>query len=679
MVYLITSNTQSTGLNVPDTTGINNPSSFVNMLSQTFEIEKDSEVAVESIKITRNGNLQLSSANNKFGIYIGENPVGVGGNQEGLAFRTGFCVPTKITGGTITKSPTDMAYNIREGLLQGLGQHPNFVPIDTDYPKVELKNGSNEFQGFKYTFTQNKESEKTHIPATAGDGWVASDGLNLNAIVSASGSHEVKLLKKDPEELVGHLSVIGQKFPLNLANGSVVFCFNSSLNGSAGDLWEVGLTRATFNNHQVEDGLAGPPEHFKDTYTGFNYFDYSVRPNFVNGSFEIFCSGATLQESEGEKSEFFKHKVKGLPNVSLTEHKGTDKAFNRVKIIAKNEGLIFQLLSFNGSITTLLDTTSGITDRDKTVKPIGISNFYLYPKVNILDTPSASRCMVIDGYDGLDIPTYRFSKHNSNASFQYGGRFRGEALEPAILGFKCDGELTYQDYYATALWTGKSGILETYETRYPFNFFFDSLNAYTPKGLNGCATTHSQVLDRDIILVSAGDEGMNGALALGSRDTGEDDLTTITAVQFQSRFHTFWTNRYGAQNMLGFENVPVQSIKFTNGTIPQSKESKTAPKMISNKSLFVRLPDLPIESFNSGKGSVSKILYHMPRFDNTGNEVGGLYYQPNERLYIPLGNTDKIRLNNIKVELCNIDETNDKTDLIGQTIVCFDFRPRRRQ
>ncbi len=107
-------------------------------------------------------------------------------------------------------------------------------------------------------------------------------------------------------------------------------------------------------------------------------------------------------------------------------------------------------------------------------------------------------------------------------------------------------------------------------------------------------------------------------------------------------------------------------------------ESKTTPKMISSKSLFIRLPDLPINSFNTGKGSVSKILYHMPRFDNSGAEVGGLYFQPPERLYIPLNNIEKIRLNNIKVELCNIDETNGNTDLVGQTIVCLDIRRRRR-
>ena len=676
MTYLITSNTQKTGSEI-NTTGINAPASYVNMLSQTFEIEKDSEVAVESIKITRNGNLQISSVNNKFGIYIGENPNKIGTDQ-GIPFRTGFCVPTRISGGNITKSPTDLCYNIREGLLQGLGQHPNFLPIDTTFPKVELKNGSNEFTGFKYSFTQNKESEKTPIPATAGDGWVASTKANINATVSASGSAgAVKLNKDGSEELYGNLSVIGQKYPLNLANGSVVFCFNSSLNGSAGDLWEVGLTRATFNEEQVDSALAGAPEHFKPGQSGFNYFDYSVRPNFINGSFEIFCSAVSLDGSL-DTPEGGRHKVLSIPNVSLTQGKGTASAFNRVKIIAKNEGLIFQLLSFNGSITTLLDTSSvPAGDRDNTVKPIGISNFYLYPKVNILSDPSASCIMVIDGYDGLNIPSYRFSQHNNNASFQYGGRFRGEALTPSLLGFKCDGDLTYQDFYATSIWKGESGVLSIYESRYPFNYGFEQIEPHAPKGLNGCATTSSQVLDRDIIIVSSEDDAINGEPFLSTKDIGEDDLTFVTPQAFQLSFRTTISNRFGAQNILGFENVSVQEVVFTDGVIPKTKESKTAPKMISNKSLFVRLPDLPINSFNTGKGSVSKILYHMPRFDNNGNEVGGLYFQPPERLYIPLNNVEKIRLNNLKVELCNIDETNGNTDLVGQTIVCLDIRRRR--
>ena len=147
MTYLSTSNTQKTGREV-NTTGINDPSSYVNMLSQTFEIEKDSEIAVESLKITRNGNIQLSSANNQFGVYIGHSLNGCGTDLE---FDIGFPVNTFIRGVNDTLSPQSLTNNIKEGLMAGLGQHPNYVLRDSEYPLVELKNGSGEFQGFKYT------------------------------------------------------------------------------------------------------------------------------------------------------------------------------------------------------------------------------------------------------------------------------------------------------------------------------------------------------------------------------------------------------------------------------------------------------------------------------------------------------------------------------------------------
>ena len=657
MTYLITSNTQATGLNVPDTSGINNPSSYVNMLSQTFEIEPNSEIAVESLKITRNGNIQLSSANNKFGIYLGDK---LGGVQGGLSDNLGFPVPTRITGGNVTRSPTSLCSNIREGFQQGLGQHPNFVPIDANFPKVELKNGSNLFTGFKYSFTQNASTHKTHIPPTAGD-WVATDAVNLNAIVSASGSHGVILKKSDPEELVGDLGVIGTTYPINQANGSVVFSFNSSLNGSAGELWEVGLTRATFNEKQVpgSENLAGSPQGYEEIGSVSRFFDYSVRPNPVSGSFEVFCCAVNGTDAFGFPKRS-KVKVGGVPNVSLTSSGSGTTQFQKIKFIVKGDTVNVELISANGSITKLCENTGS---KANSTKPISISNFYLYPKVNIYDNPSASRVMVVDGYDGLNIPTLNFDSKVSS-SFEYGGRFKGKALEPAILGYELTGPLTYQDYYSTALWTGKGGNLSIMEERPALDYG----DTYDPERQEVNASGY---ISKDIVIISA-----PSSLYSGEIQPGTVPAEDVASAQ---KFNGGWTDRFGAQNILGFENVPVQVTNtFTlPGKNLAEKESKTTPKMISNKSLFVRLPDLPINSFNSGKGSVSKILYHMPRFDNSGNEVGGLYYQPPERLYIPLRNTTPIRLNNIKVELCNIDETNKDTDLVGQTIICFDIRKAR--
>ena len=71
MTFLITSNTTEISENPVNTTGMNKPNSFINTLSQTIEVEPNSEIAVDSMKITRNGNLQVDNSNNQFAVYIG--------------------------------------------------------------------------------------------------------------------------------------------------------------------------------------------------------------------------------------------------------------------------------------------------------------------------------------------------------------------------------------------------------------------------------------------------------------------------------------------------------------------------------------------------------------------------------------------------------------------------------
>jgi hypothetical protein len=653
MVFLITSNT--TKINGVNTTGLNDPARYNNMLSQTFNIEPNSEIAVESIKITRNGGVQLSSANNQFNIFLGDDMNACGTDLE---TSLGFPVPTFIRGGNETFSPYDLARGIKYGLLAGLGQHPNFVPIDTTFPKVELKNGSGEFTGFKYSFTQNIcSTTATPIPAVAGQGgWVASTTEDLNAVISASGT-EVVLKKEDPQELVGDLSVIGQKYPLNLANGSVVFRYNSSANGSAGDFWEVGLTRATLNDAQVsnDDGLLQTNCNMPFWYNRANngrsgfanpkrFFDYSVADR-GDGKLRIF--DASFFGSDDDDEAVFKRR-------EILYDGGTPKnsaSFVAVKFVADNESVDVIFIKADGTEETIINNENA--SKVLNTKPIGVSNFYLFPKVNIYDPEvSASRIMVVEKYSGLNIPTPDYDT-DVNLSFQYGGRKdSGVVNEPALLGNRMTGDLTYQDWWSWMMRVGGEGTCQLMEARDRFDMNLPDIN---PARMT---INSSGGLNKNITIITSSDGLYNG------RDT---DVAGG------------YTREAGAQNIMGFETTPVQTINtyagLGNGNLGVI-ESKTAPKMISNKSLFVRLPDLPIESFNTGKGSMSKILFHLPRFDNSGNEVGGLFFQPSQRIYIPLNNPNAIRMNNIKVELCNIDETNDNVDLVGQTIICFDIRKR---
>ena len=669
MTFLITSNTTEISENPVMTTGMNAPNSYVNTLSQTVEIEPNSEIAVDSVKFTRNGNVQIDDSNNQFAIFIGRD---MNADNLDLMKVAGFPSRTWIQGGKGTSNPTDLAERIKYGLYNGLGQHPNFVPIASDGLKVELKNGSGAFQGFKYSFTQNLSGEKTHIPAVAGQGgYVSTNTTDLNCVVSASGSHGVILKKEDPEALVGDLSVIGQKYPLNLANGSVVFKYNSSANGNAGDLWEVGLTRATLNEYQAHgttglvntEGYRMP--YYAHTSQGGNittnkrFFDYSVVSVYdpARGTtgefvlkvfdFSFFGEDAGVETNELDGDHRRREVDYGTHHLSAS--------FVGVKFLAKGDNIHISFINSSGAETVVIDNSS--VNKQERTKPLSISTYYLFPKVNIYDDPAATRIMVVDGYDGLNIPTPRYNQ--TNLSYQYGGRVDSGISHPtALIGNHFNGDFTYQDFQMSLLrGAGNSigstyGLIDLLDSRDPL----DMNSTYLPtlKNLNA-----SGGVNKNITIITASDglyNGRNTAIAGG------------------------WTRDCGAQNIFGFEQTPTQTINTYQGLGAGNLgviESKTIPQMTSNKSLFVRTPDLPVESFNTGKGGMSKILLHIPRFDNAGNDVGGLFFKSPEKLYIPINNPQTIRINSLKVEICNVDETTDDVDIVGQTIVCFDVRPRR--
>ena len=90
-------------------------------------------------------------------------------------------------------------------------------------------------------------------------------------------------------------------------------------------------------------------------------------------------------------------------------------------------------------------------------------------------------------------------------------------------------------------------------------------------------------------------------------------------------------------------------------------------------SAFVRINDLPIESFNGATSSRSNILYHIPRFSNTGKQFGELFFPVPEKTYIKLNNTDKIMLNQLKIDIVGRNER-IVNDLTGASIICLHFR-----
>ena len=101
--------------------------------------------------------------------------------------------------------------------------------------------------------------------------------------------------------------------------------------------------------------------------------------------------------------------------------------------------------------------------------------------------------------------------------------------------------------------------------------------------------------------------------------------------------------------------------------------SDHVPSQVSNVSLFVRLNNFTQSSVNARQGTTSKIVGHLPRFDNSGNDTGGLYFEPHEKTYLSLNNPDELVINSFDVDIVYDDERLCKA-LTGKTIVCFHIR-----
>ena len=117
---------------------------------------------------------------------------------------------------------------------------------------------------------------------------------------------------------------------------------------------------------------------------------------------------------------------------------------------------------------------------------------------------------------------------------------------------------------------------------------------------------------------------------------------------------------------------PIASISATVGS---SFASDQPPATTSQSSAFIRLPRFTHTTFNAGKGSMSKIISMIPRFDNAGNETGALFFKESDRLYVDLDNSETINITDIAVDIVRKDETFVE-DLTGSTEVVFHIRDK---
>jgi len=129
---------------------------------------------------------------------------------------------------------------------------------------------------------------------------------------------------------------------------------------------------------------------------------------------------------------------------------------------------------------------------------------------------------------------------------------------------------------------------------------------------------------------------------------------------------------------LGLQNFPAV-LDTTDGTAQGNagiQWNSVKPSTASSSSYFITCPTLTQTSQNFGKGTPSKILYHLPQFSNSGEDVGSLFFEPGEKTYLRLGNTEKVSLNTLDINIVDKNEKN-ADDLSGNTVVVLHIRKER--
>ena len=498
--------------------------------------------------------------------------------------------------------------------------HPNLQisNLNTTGATATVKRNSSDvgFEGFEMCFNSNGSSANVDL---VNNTWttVTFNQRNFN-IPNGSGVTN--------NTVFDNLYCVGNEYPLSLTNGSIEFNIdNLGADKLLQGEWAVGLTRCV----RVKNAMGGnaprltSPLYFADNVNpassgGEEWWDYMVTCE-IDGTdpvLKIYQSLYDLDTGEMEMNEYDYRQ-------SRIHDKGTYVNINasdieKIRFTATGEQM--KIESFSGGTSAyevLVDGTNASSVLN--LKPINQCCWNMYPKIKVPKT--------------RNINILKQSSVNITGHV-YGSE---DLFEPSVSGRQLN-----QDWWATMTNLNRQQFCEDVDSRY-----MCTLDQYIP--------ARSRDFTQKGLSLTNGTVDFINVLVLS-----ESDLYTPSKFASSSK-------------LLGFPNRPVVDTATSQTGTKVCFISDSPPTFMTSGSVFIRLKNFTISSQNFAKGSESKIIYHLPRFDNSGNEVGALFFEPSERMYLKLNNPNEIFLNDIDVEFVYSDEKLCDS-LVGKSIVCFHIR-----
>lgn len=605
------------------------PYSYQNRLLNTMRIPPNSEIALQSAKINKNGLFILDRTNadfcHYFGVPIGTDATKLAAGEEIADLDSSTTQPFRgvvgagaafNAGGKNERNIEDMANDLQTG-VDNCAFHPSLIRVKGTTFESSIKvtpeyDGTNlNFKGFKFVSTQEESALTTRVAADIT--WTDISKNNSYGFTQAAG--EVTTTDTDG------FFVQNREFPIAQNGGGCGF----DVTNTGTSPWMCGLSRI---NKPIDIGggdFAHLPPYFDLTKNaGALATGRYIANQFRYADIAVVRSGTEIKlfQVGSDSGSVGRPAVNGIYMNEIIYYGAWNTDFaapavanqiEKVRFTLDNEELKVEVYDNEAKKYLLLADHTTLQAagavKNQCLNPVNAAEWAMYPVCACKGTALANRSITLESISHY--PNYPV--YTDNLYDEY-------------------------DWWGWSQQNNETVFCRALESR-PWN---DASVAtlLTPKGIDS--------------------KGMNDYSSV---------FITAKSVAYGDS-----TNECSTSRLLGFEGQPV-SVPVATSKVVTTNESSSVPKLISNISLFIRLNNFTQTSVNARQGTTSKIVAHLPRFDNSGNETGGLYFEPHEKTYLALGNTEEILINSFDVDFVYENETLC-TALTAKSVVCFHIRQR---
>lgn len=613
MSLVVCSNQEKDGQTIRNKQSVYSAWSFKNHLTSTYKIPRNAQVALQSCKVNVDGRVVFSKNNNRFYQYFGEKLERESGFEPNI---DSVCSTPTITA---LRSPDDKDNGVEELSLNDFSNHisdrmdkTTYHPNYKSFTDVDvLRNASSlDFLGYSITYDQSETIDNE-------DNVPADDSvapfLNSKAELGATytGGVFTRNVSSNKKPAVG----IFDELPMSLTAGELIVDIGGGVGraNASGVPWFIGLSRYVNNTNDAGNFI---PSYGDKKFTGNSRLPYVNTP---------FCDFGCARDRNGDLRVFDSRYADGKDSIGFNpvqywQNASSDFSsrlnlssdYTQIKFTASGEIMKLEVYN-NGTKSWEVVTDYNSTENDNVqFKPINQACWCLHPVLGVFSNTAGTEC-------SLEITKFNTPPKANLLTYdpttvERGGWFETLELE-GVAHIDCF-ELEQRE------WNRSNSEALTKE--------FVGLNA-------------SGGVDYDNVLILEPDETYGGTYGANGRQ------------------------------ILGFNNSIVD--EYATEDISQKVfESDFPPSLASSMAMFVRLNNFGQNVVNSYTGNKSKILAHLPRFDNT-QSTGRLYFEPNNLVWIDLENPAELNITEFDISFCYVNEQY-ATVLTGQSIVVLYFREK---